>query len=147
MAMQRILTLLLPGFLLLFACSDTDSGVVTRNLNEDKIPDNVEVVDAFPSITAQKAQSMLDKDKNIIVLDVRTPGEFHEGHIRGARLLDVTQDSTFLEGLKSLEKDRTYLVYCRSGHRSRKACALMQDNGIQDVYNLDGGYLAWPQPE
>lgn len=133
--------------LLVFACGQSDDGVVNRNINADRIPEGVEVVDAFPSITVQKAQSMIDKNKHLMILDVRTAGEFHAGHIKDAHLLDVTQDSVFLEGLKSFDKSKTYLVYCRSGQRSRKACNLMQENGIQDVYNLDEGYLAWPQPE
>ena len=135
------------SFFLLIACQNSESGVVQRNINEDRIPEGVEVVDAFPSITAQKAQSMIDKNKNLVILDVRTPGEFHAGHIEGATLLDVTQDSTFLAGISTMDKDKMYLVYCRSGQRSRKACSLMQDQGIQDVYNLDEGYLGWPQPE
>lgn len=139
-------TLLLTVFTL-FSCQDAESGVVQRNINADKIPEGVEVVDAFPSITVEKAQSMIDKNKHLIILDVRTPGEFHAGHIEGAQLLDVTQDSTFMAGISTMDKDKMYLVYCRSGQRSRKACSLMQDQGIQDVYNLDEGYLAWPQPE
>lgn len=141
----KFLILLLS--LMITACSNNEDGVVTRNINADRIPDHVESADAFPSITAAKAQDLIDKNKDLIILDVRTPGEFHAGHIRGARLLDVTQDSLFLDGLSSLDKDKTYIVYCRSGQRSRKACSLMQDNGIQDVYNLDEGYLGWPQPE
>ncbi|MEZ5033259.1 MAG: rhodanese-like domain-containing protein [Saprospiraceae bacterium] len=141
----KILILLLALFIT--ACSNNEDGVVTRNINADRIPDNVEVADAFPSITAAKAQDMIDKNKNLVILDVRTPGEFHAGHIRGAQLLDVTQDSTFMEGIKTMDKSKSYLVYCRSGQRSRKACSLMQDQGIQDVYNLNEGYLGWPQPE
>ncbi|MCF8238496.1 MAG: rhodanese-like domain-containing protein [Saprospiraceae bacterium] len=133
--------------LLVFACGQDNDGVVERNINADRIPQGVEVADAFPSITVEKAQSMIDKNKNLMILDVRTAGEFHGGHIKGAHLLDVTQDSSFMEGLKSFDPSKTYLVYCRSGQRSRKACNLMQENGIQDVYNLDEGYLGWPQPE
>lgn len=138
---------LLFAFILLTACQNSESGVVQHNINEGRIPEGVEVVDAFPSITAAKAQDMIDKNKNLVILDVRTPGEFHAGHIEGAQLLDVTQDSTFLAGISTMDKDKMYLVYCRSGQRSRKACSLMQDQGIQDVYNLDEGYLGWPQPE
>lgn len=121
--------------------------MVERNINADRIPEGVEVADAFPSITAEKAQSLIDKNKYLVILDVRTPGEFHAGHIEGAQLLDVTQDSLFQEGIKTMDKSKTYLVYCRSGQRSRKACSLMQDQGISDVYNLEEGYLGWPQPE
>ncbi len=142
---QLIFPSLFVVLLFVFACQD--DGIVERNINADRIPEGVEMEDAFPSITVQKAQSMIDKNKHLVVLDVRTAGEFHNGHIEGAQLLDVTQDSVFLEGLKSFDKSKTYLVYCRSGQRSRKACNLMQENGIQDVYNLDEGYLGWPQPE
>lgn len=144
---QLLFPSLVVAFLFVLACGQDNDGVVERNINADRIPEGVEVADAFPSITAEKAQSLIDKNKHLVILDVRTPGEFHAGHIEGAQLLDVTQDSMFLEGIKTMDKSKTYLVYCRSGQRSRKACSLMQDQGISDVYNLEEGYLGWPQPE
>jgi len=49
----------------------------------------------------------------------------------------------FSEKLDGLDKDKTYFVYCRSGHRSSNACKMMADKGFGKIYNLVGGYLAW----
>jgi rhodanese-related sulfurtransferase len=54
--------------------------------------------------------------------------------------------SDFEQQLDGLDKSKTYLVYCRSGNRSGKACHTMLDKGFKQVYNLDGGISAWSDP-
>ena len=81
-------------------------------------------------------------DVNVQLLDVRTPEEFSEGHIAGAKLVDVN-DSTFVEQAEAiLDKLRPVAVYCRSGRRSARAASLLANKGY-NVTNLDGGVLAW----
>lgn len=81
-------------------------------------------------------------EPNVQLLDVRTPEEFSEGHIAGARLLDVN-DSTFVEqAVAILDKERPVAVYCRSGRRSARAANQLTAQGFK-VTNLDGGVLAW----
>lgn len=70
-----------------------------------------------------------------IVIDVRTPEEYAEGHLEGARLLDLTSGE-FAAALPELSPDAEYLVYCRSGNRSGKAVAMMKDAGFADATNL-----------
>ncbi len=101
----------------------------------------------YPSINTTRAQELLDKNARIMLLDVRTPSEYYEGHLKDAVLIDVTQEIEFMKKLGDLDKKKTYIVYCRSGSRSLKACALMREAGIRKVYNVEGGYLAWPKPE
>ena len=78
-----------------------------------------------------------------VILDVRTPGEFAGGKIRGARNLDI-MSRDFVNQIKNLPKDKTYLVYCRSGNRSGQACEIMADMGFKKLKNLAGGIMRWP---
>ena len=80
------------------------------------------------------------------MLDVRTPEEFAEGHVEGATLIDFYEPD-FAERIAALDRDATYVVYCRSGNRSATAATRMRAEGL-DV--LDGGALTdmeeagWP---
>lgn len=80
---------------------------------------------------------------NAELLDVRTPGEYHAGTIKGAKNADVTS-SQFKNALHTLDKSTTYFVFCRSGNRSGSACKTMAGQGFK-VYNLAGGIGAWPK--
>jgi rhodanese-related sulfurtransferase len=81
-------------------------------------------------------------EAGVITLDVRTPGEFAEGHIEGAQLIDF-QSGNFENEISSLDKNATYAVYCRSGNRSGQAVKVMHDAGFHNVYNLNGGVIDW----
>ncbi len=79
---------------------------------------------------------------DIVVIDVRTPEEIAEGKIEGALEMDFRADG-FAEGLDGLDKEKTYLVYCKSGGRSSNTCNMMSGKGFKKLYNLEGGYTAW----
>lgn len=81
-------------------------------------------------------------EAGVITLDVRTPGEFNEGHIKGSRLIDF-QSGNFENEIESLDKNQTYAVYCRSGNRSSQAVKVMRGAGFDNIYNLDGGVIDW----
>jgi rhodanese-related sulfurtransferase len=81
-------------------------------------------------------------EAGIITLDVRTPGEFNEGHIEGAQLIDF-QSGNFENEIATLDKSKTYAVYCRSGSRSGQAVKIMSDAGFTNLYNLNGGVIDW----
>lgn len=81
-------------------------------------------------------------EAGVITLDVRTPGEFAEGHIEGAQLIDF-QSGNFENEISSLDKNATYAVYCRSGNRSGQAVKVLHDAGFHNVYNLNGGVIDW----
>lgn len=78
-----------------------------------------------------------------VILDVRTAEEFESGYIKGALNMDIRGGADFLASIESLDKSKSYFVYCRSGARSGQACQLMSQMGFSAVYNLDGGILAW----
>lgn len=80
---------------------------------------------------------------NSIILDVRTAEEFNSGHLAGAINADYNQTDNFSAYLDTLDKNKTYFIYCRTGNRSGKATQLMADKGFASVINLDGGIVAW----
>ncbi|MGJ3521821.1 rhodanese-like domain-containing protein [Nitratidesulfovibrio sp. D1] len=81
-------------------------------------------------------------DETFMVLDVRTPAEYAEGHLQGARNIDFTSPE-FRDRVRSLNRNRTYLVYCRSGNRSGKALEVFRELGFTSVLHMNGGTLAW----
>lgn len=85
----------------------------------------------------------LNVDENAFILDVRTPREVEEGYIPNASNIDIYLGQQFLSELNKLDKSKNYYVYCRSGNRSRQACAVMKNIGFENAYNLEGGIIAW----
>lgn len=94
----------------------------------------------FGLVTAEAAAALATS--GVTVLDVRTPEEFAEGHLDGAQLIDF-YSSTFADQIAALDPDEEYLVYCRSGNRSGQTVALMRELGIDQVWDLDGGVIAY----
>ncbi len=82
------------------------------------------------------------KKRNTVVMDVRTAEEYASGHIPNSLNIDVQQED-FTSRIQSLDKSKTYLLYCRSGKRSAKALNIMKENGFDKVYHLEGGITAW----
>lgn len=81
-------------------------------------------------------------DTTGIILDVRTPEEYKEEHLAGARQLDFLNTAVFDAGIKQLDNTHTYYVYCRSGKRSHNACLKMKKQGFK-VFDMEGGILNW----
>lgn len=79
---------------------------------------------------------------NAVLLDVRTPGEFRSGSIKGARNLDMMSPA-FVSKVETLDKNKEYFLFCRSGNRSAQACHYMAKKGFK-VYNLAGSPNDWP---
>jgi thioredoxin 1 len=77
-----------------------------------------------------------------IVLDVRTSGEFSQGHIENSTLISIN-DPKVLEKLSLLQKERPIYVYCLTGSRSRVVADYLSKNGYAKVYNLQRGILEW----
>ena len=86
----------------------------------------------------------LMKQPNTVVLDVRTPAEIAARKIEGSVEMDISRPD-FAERVAGLDKTKTYLVYCRSGSRSRNACQYMANQGFENLYNLNQGINSWPQ--
>ena len=99
------------------------------------------------NLNAAQALEFLTAENEVIVLDVRTPREFSTGHIEGAVNINIAGDA-FEEKISKLEKGKPYLVHCAAGvpkGRSRRAEILMKKLGFNQLYHLDGGFIAWQQ--
>lgn len=95
------------------------------------------------SIRPDEARTLMTSRKPLLILDVRTAAEFREGHLVGARNLDVTLP-TFQQSLEKLDTSKPVLVYCAVGGRSAKASKILENRGFR-VLDLAGGYRAWTQ--
>ncbi len=93
-------------------------------------------------LSPQEYDKAIHSDSMAVIIDVRQPSEYEAGHIQGAKLLDVLDATAFDAGLKELDKEKTYYIYCRSGRRSHEAAGKMQAQGLK-VVELKGGISAW----
>jgi rhodanese-related sulfurtransferase len=107
---------------------------------------------AIQSVSAQDTTGLaiqqarfkkLMKKKNTYLLDVRTPEEFNSGFIDNAVNYNVTDSVAFVNIISSLDKNKKYLLYCKSGRRSGKALVMMKNMGFRKVYHLKGGVTEW----
>ena len=98
----------------------------------------------YQEIDGEELQEILNnkEQQEYVLLDVRTPEEIEAERIPGSISINF-YDADFRERIQALDKDKTYYVYCRSGNRSGKACAMMMDAGFKECHNLIGGMMAW----
>ncbi len=82
----------------------------------------------------------LENGQDVVLVDVREPREYKAGHIPGASLLPLRM---IPQQGSELPRQRTLVLVCRSGRRSRLGAMILQDMGYAQVYNLTGGMLAW----
>lgn len=96
-----------------------------------------------PALAAEALQNP-EKSKNLQIIDVRTPEEFDESCLKGAKMIDI-RSADFDQQIAALDKEASYLVYCRSGRRSADAVAKMRAAGIKDILEIEGGIASWQQ--
>lgn len=98
--------------------------------------------DSSAQKVSPKEFSEVISDPSVVILDVRTPQEFAEGHLANAINIDF-QSGNFEQQIASLDKSKTYAVYCRSSNRSGEAVKVMADAGFTRMYDMDGGIIDW----
>jgi len=94
------------------------------------------------NLDVTQVAKMIADNEDIVLIDVRTPEEFMQGHLDGAKLIDF-YDTNFQDEINKLDTAKKYVVYCRSGGRSAKSVSAMKKAGFGEVYNMSGGVLAW----
>ena len=94
-------------------------------------------------LTQEEWTSRLSSHNNAVVLDVRTQEEVAEGIIPDAVHIDIYKGQGFIDDVEQLDKSKTYFVYCKMGGRSAQACAVMNQLGFKETYNLIGGFTEW----
>ncbi len=105
-------------------------------------PVQMEKKSNFKNIDVPTFKEIYAQDPSAVILDVRTEGEYNRGNIDKALHIDMLQND-FAAKVEGLDKEKTYLVYCKGGVRSAKAAAIMCDMGFSKVFNLQGGYDSW----
>lgn len=96
---------------------------------------------AYKDLDGKSFRTNYQAASNAELLDVCTANEFASGTIPGARNLDV-HSREFQKAISTLDKDKGYYVFCRSGNRSGLACQMLSKQGFR-AYNLAGGIGAW----
>ena len=97
---------------------------------------------ALTNVNPAKAKKIINNNPNVGILDVRTPAEFEEGHIKGAINVDFKAPD-FAEQLAKVDNHKAYILHCRSGRRSSSAIPLLRKNNFRTIYHLDKGFNAW----
>jgi rhodanese-related sulfurtransferase len=104
--------------------------VAAAEVAVEKLPDTVD---------ARAVAAVKDRD-DVLVLDVREPSEYDQGHIPGVTLIPMGQVA---DRLSEIPKDKTVIVTCRSGNRSGQITDYLRQQGYTDVHNMQGGIQAW----
>ncbi len=76
------------------------------------------------------------------LVDLRTPVEFETGHLEGAYNIDFTAPE-FMAILEKMDKNKKYLLYCRTGNKSEQTLDMMKEKGFKESYNMVGGIVDW----
>ena len=133
------------AFSILFAAVlliDLSGNAVAQSAKSATKGETASVVPSVKNVEVEQAAKLLQENKKIVVLDVRTPEEFAVGHIAGATNLDF-HNPDFEKKLSELDKSKSYLVHCAAGGRSAKTRDLMKKQQFQSIYHLEGGLKAW----
>lgn len=132
-----------PSKLVLVICLVLLALVGCTGTGTTSVPENEPAV--VLKVSPQEAYNLIQDNvanPGFVILDVRTPGEFADGHLPAAVNLDYNS-ANFPGEISRLDSEKVYLVYCRTGIRSAAASALMAKNGFSKVYDMTGGITAW----
>lgn len=133
---------LMKSTLLLFAVSTILVGRAFAETPAENKPSTEETKSAkVKDVTPDEAEKLI-KEKKAVVLDIRTPDEFAEGHIEGAINVDFLSDK-FSEQLAKLDKGTPVIVHCGSGGRSTRSLPKIEDQKFLQIYHLNKGFKAW----
>jgi len=99
----------------------------------------------FTAVSPKEASALIERhkeDSDFVILDIRTPGEYQSGHIKNSIMIDF-YSKTFAEEVNRLDKEKTYLIHCRSGNRSTRSMGLFKKLKFQKIYHLSSGINGW----
>jgi thioredoxin 1 len=98
--------------------------------------------EARATLPAIEFAAKIKEIPDAVIVDVRTPEEFSNGHLHNAKNFDWQGDQ-FDKQISSLDKSKSVFIYCHSGNRSRSAASNMRVSGFKKVYELEGGIIKW----
>jgi phage shock protein E len=132
----------LAGGGILFFVAACGAGVEQEVTGLDVVVVEEELVEPARDITSNEAVELIASEDGCVVLDIRTPEEYAEGHIAGARNINYRADE-FKAELGKLDTDKAYIVHCGSGGRSTSSLPVFEELGFTKVYHLAEGLGAW----
>lgn len=136
---MKQLSLIIISAVFITSCGNSQTDTTKQQTPIEQTAPQVEKF--IKNVDAATFKELIEKEDGI-VLDVRTPEEVASGHIPNASTINI-YDEDFEAKINMMQKDKTIYVYCKSGGRSSQAAQLLQKNGFNKVYNLDGGTMAW----
>jgi len=122
-----LLIMILIGTLAVISCGKSEEVITEKG--------------TFTKISAQDAKKIMDEEKNIVILDVRTEEEYSSGHIENSVLISVDDLKDKAESILK-DKDQKILIYCRTGNRSNTALKKLKEMGYTNLYDF-GGINSW----
>lgn len=96
----------------------------------------------YKVLNTKEYQQQLINNKNVQLIDVRTPEEYAEGHLENAININVNSNN-FAKQVEKFDKNKPVYIYCRSGGRSGSAGVILEKMGFKEIYDLKGGILYW----
>lgn len=96
----------------------------------------------YKVLNTKEYQQQLINNKNVQLIDVRTPEEYAEGHLENAININFNSNN-FAKQVEKLDKNKPVYIYCRSGGRSGSAGVILEKMGFKEIYDLKGGILYW----
>ena len=130
----KVLGIMAVIFLGMTACSQEEPKTTTQEVQIEQ--------KATQRVTKAAFKAVLEQENDLQLIDVRTPEEFVQGTIHQAKNIDFWA-TDFQQQIDQLDKNKTTLIFCRSGNRSGKALKLFKQKGFQNVLELEGGYSGW----
>jgi rhodanese-related sulfurtransferase len=131
--------------LLIIAGSVLNAGCSRAAPKIDSTPEVIPQTANVSSITIQDAYKLIQDNRDnpgFIIVDVRTADEFSSGHLANAVNIDFYSPD-FKSNIDKLDRNKEYLIYCRTGIRGAAAIKIMKELGFTRVYNLAGGIVQW----
>ena len=145
MVRKRLLMAVIAVFILAGCAQNQEAasdGAMGVSSVESEVSSDEEEGSGYQQISQEEAMKMMEEEDDYLILDVRTPEEFAEGHIPDAvNIPNETIGSDVSDVLK--DKDQILLIYCRSGNRSKQASSKLAMMGYTNIYEF-GGINTWP---
>ena len=113
-----------------------------QNKKTELDSENVQTIASEGEIVSVTPEELNQAGTEIVLVDVRTPEEYAQGHIKHARNINYF-DTDFMDQIMKLDKNTEIYLYCKSGKRSNNAANKLKDAGFIQVYDLKGGIIAW----
>jgi len=98
----------------------------------------------YRNLDPSEARVYLAQNSDVNIIDIRTPAEFWDGHVKGAKIIDFYSPK-YKQVWAQLDRDATYFVYCRTGNRSSQTLPMLVELGFKNIWHLRDGIVSWQE--